>query len=146
MVSFPELRLRRLRDQRQLRTLTQETRLSASHFIYPMFVTHGQGQRQPIEPMPGCHQLSLDSRAALELGVDVATFTSSSTVRNLNKMLDGDWAALESSTIACIGPATEATAKELGLRVDLVADDHSVQGLVDALVDHFSTEERATHG
>ena len=74
MVSFPELRLRRLRDQRQLRTLTRETRLSAEQFIYPMFVTHGQRQRQPVEPMPGCHQLSLDLLAeevgeASELGI-----------------------------------------------------------------------------
>ena len=60
MVSLPELRLRRLRDRHQLRTLTRETRLSASQFIYPLFVTHGQGRREPIEPMPGCHHLSLD--------------------------------------------------------------------------------------
>ena len=63
MVSFPELRLRRLRDRQQLRTLTRETGLSASHFIYPMFVTHGQGRREPIEPMPGCYHLSLDMLA-----------------------------------------------------------------------------------
>ena len=60
MVSFPELRLRRLRDRHQLRTLTRETRLSASQFIYPLFVTHGHGRREPIEPMPGCYHLSLD--------------------------------------------------------------------------------------
>ena len=74
MVSFPELRLRRLRDRHQLRTLTRETRLSASQFIYPLFVTHGQGRREPIEPMPGCYHLSLDLLAeevgeAYELGI-----------------------------------------------------------------------------
>ena len=74
MVSFPELRLRRLRDRHQLRTLTRETRLSASQFIYPMFVTHGQGRREPIEPMPGCYHFSLDMLAeevgeAHELGI-----------------------------------------------------------------------------
>ena len=63
MVSFPELRLRRLRDRHQLRTLTRETHLSASQFIYPLFVTHGQGRRDPIEPMPGCYHLSLDMLA-----------------------------------------------------------------------------------
>ncbi len=74
MVSFPELRLRRLRDRHQLRTLTRETQLSASQFIYPLFVTHGQGRRDPIEPMPGCYHLSLDMLAeevgeAHELGI-----------------------------------------------------------------------------
>ncbi len=74
MVSFPELRLRRLRDRHQIRTLTRETHLSASQFIYPLFVTHGKGRREPIEPMPGCYHFSLDMLAeevgeAYELGV-----------------------------------------------------------------------------
>ena len=60
MASFPETRLRRVRGLEPVRSLTRETRLAASSFIYPLFVTHGRGVRQPIEPMPGCHHLSLD--------------------------------------------------------------------------------------
>ncbi len=60
MTSFPDLRLRRVRELEPMRSLTRETRLSVSNFIYPLFVTHGQGIRQPIEPMPGCFHLSLD--------------------------------------------------------------------------------------
>jgi uroporphyrinogen-III synthase len=56
-------------------------------------------------------------------------------------MLRGDLTALESSFIACIGPVTAATARELGLRVDLEASEHTVDGLVDALTKHFSTGE-----
>ena len=37
-----------------------ETRLSASEFIYPMFVVNGAGVRTPIEPMPGIDQMSVD--------------------------------------------------------------------------------------
>jgi len=40
--------------------MVRETRLSAAEFVYPMFVTHGEGVRDAIEPMPGCFQLSLD--------------------------------------------------------------------------------------
>ena len=74
MDSFPEMRLRRLRDLPAVRTLTRETHLSPETFIYPMFVTHGHGLRQPIEPMPGCYQYSLDLLAeevgeAAELGI-----------------------------------------------------------------------------
>ncbi len=58
MVSFPEMRLRRVRELEPVRVLTRETRLSPSSFIYPLFVTHGQGVREPIEPMPGCNQRS----------------------------------------------------------------------------------------
>ncbi len=60
MVSFPELRLRRLRGQEPLRNMVRETRLSPAQFVYPMFVTHGNGVREPIEPMPGCYHFSLD--------------------------------------------------------------------------------------
>jgi uroporphyrinogen-III synthase len=74
-------------------------------------------------------------------GVDVVTFTSSSTVLNLVDMLDGDLKTLENSFIACIGPITAATARELGLRVDLEATEHTVEGLVDALTNHFASGE-----
>ena len=60
MTSFPDMRLRRVRELEPVRNLVRETRLSASNFIYPLFVTHGQGIKQPIEPMPGNYQLSLD--------------------------------------------------------------------------------------
>jgi porphobilinogen synthase len=60
MMGFPDVRLRRLREQGTVRSLVRETRLSPSNFIYPLFVTHGQGVRQPIDPMPGCYHLSLD--------------------------------------------------------------------------------------
>ena len=51
-----------------------ETRLSASEFIYPMFVVNGAGVRTPIEPMPGIDQMSVDvaveeAQKAYEAGV-----------------------------------------------------------------------------
>ena len=66
--------------------------------------------------------------------IDVATFTSSSTVRNLVELLGRDRALLERVRIASIGPVTSATARELGLRVDVEAREHTVPGLVRALV------------
>ena len=78
-----------------------------------------------------------NARQLLAQGVDVVTFTSSSTVRNLLNILEGDKSLLEPSLIACIGPVTAGTARELGLRVDLQADEHTVEGLVEALVTHY---------
>lgn len=86
----------------------------------------------------GASQLA---RQILKDGVDVITFTSSSTVRNTLDILEGDKQYLEASFIACIGPITAATARDLGLRVDLVADENTVEGLVESLVRHFSPEE-----
>ena len=79
------------------------------------------------------------ARQAFRNGIDVVTFTSSSTVRNLLEILGDDRTALDDSLIACIGPITAATAEELGLTVDIVAAEHNVEGLAAALVDHFST-------
>ena len=75
MSRFPRLRLRRMRDTEALRSLAQETRISVSDFIYPVFVTHGRGVRNPIDPMPGMYQLSLDNLIAevgevAALGID----------------------------------------------------------------------------
>jgi len=52
--------LRRLRRNATLRDMLNENRLSASEFIYPMFVVNGSGVRTPIEPMPGVDQMSVD--------------------------------------------------------------------------------------
>ena len=79
-------------------------------------------------------------RAALQQGADIVTFTSSSTVQNLIGLLEGDRAVLASSVLACIGPSTATTATELGLTVDVVAEEHTVEGLVAALVRHFGEE------
>ena len=43
-----------------MRRMTQETRLSPSDFIYPLFVTHGRNVKQEVSAMPGVHQISLD--------------------------------------------------------------------------------------
>ena len=82
--------------------------------------------------------------AILSEGIDVATFTSSSTVENLARLLDGKLDAISGVTIACIGPITAATAGELGLKVDIVAKEHTVAGLVNALEAHF-TQEGSSH-
>ena len=67
--------------------------------------------------------------------VDIATFASSSTVKNLVRMLEGDVAPLKKTCVACIGPVTAATAKELGLDVAIVAREHTIPGLVDAILE-----------
>lgn len=64
MSSFPQVRMRRMRDTPMLRNLAQESRIAIDDFIYPIFVTHGRGVRNPIDPMPGMYQLSLDNLIA----------------------------------------------------------------------------------
>ena len=85
-------------------------------------------------PAPGIGDLA---RTELAAGMDAVTFASSSSVTNLVGMLDADTSLLERCPVVCIGPTTAATAENLGLRVDAVAQPHTVEGLVQALVDFF---------
>src|SRR5216117_3054722 len=58
--SFPVRRMRRLRRTAALRRLVQETHLVPSQLVWPLFVTHGNGVRQPVTAMPGVAQVSVD--------------------------------------------------------------------------------------
>ncbi len=82
-----------------------------------------------------------DSVGLVELkrGVDVITFTSSSTARNFVALLGRD-SIPPQAIIACIGPITANTVRELGLRVDVTATEYTVDGLVTALVAHFEKQ------
>jgi porphobilinogen synthase len=64
---FPQTRLRRLRATRALRGLVRETHLSASDFVYTIFVAHGLDRREPIAAMPGVDHLSI-AHAVAEAG------------------------------------------------------------------------------
>src|SRR5947209_3870336 len=59
-MSFPTTRLRRLRQNEQLRSLVRENRLTPDAFVYPMFVCPGEGVRKEIRSMPGVFNFSVD--------------------------------------------------------------------------------------
>jgi uroporphyrinogen III methyltransferase/synthase len=80
-------------------------------------------------------------REAIKTGkFDAVVFTSSSTVRNLVGIAGKPH---PSTIIAVIGPATERTCEEHGLRVDVIASKPSVVELADALA-AFAAERRDT--
>jgi uroporphyrinogen III methyltransferase/synthase len=70
--------------------------------------------------------------------IDVATFASSSSVKNLASLLGDDFRRLDGATIACIGPVTASTARECGLAVDVEPMEHTIPALVAALRAHFA--------
>jgi uroporphyrinogen III methyltransferase/synthase len=73
------------------------------------------------------------NRQRVELAdADIVTFTSSSTVANFVTAFGLDAVP---DIVACIGPITAATAREQGLVVDIEASVHTIDGLVDALLD-----------
>ena len=68
---------------------------------------------------------------------DYVTFTSSSTVRFFH---DAGGRVGDGTRVVSIGPVTSKTARELGLKVDVEADQHDIDGLIDALLTDASTQ------
>jgi uroporphyrinogen III methyltransferase / synthase len=100
----------------------------------------------------GAYRTIADTEAAADVrkllekgGIDVITFTSSSTVRNFLERsgLQNSLEKLDGVTIACIGPITARTAEEYGLKVDVLAQEYTIPGLVQALSDYFAQLEMA---
>ena len=60
-MSFPEIRLRRMRYNPLLRDLVSETNLSLNDLIYPVFVCEGKNIKNEIPSMPNQYQLSIDN-------------------------------------------------------------------------------------
>lgn len=74
----------------------------------------------------------------LEKGVDVATFTSPSTVENFLYLTGRRGRELLSQAIiACIGPTTAAAVNEAGFSVAVVPDEYTVEGMVAAVEKYF---------
>ncbi len=59
-MSFPQNRMRRMRQSDALRALVRETTLEPGDLIYPLFICPGSGVRNPISSMPGVFNLSVD--------------------------------------------------------------------------------------
>jgi uroporphyrinogen III methyltransferase / synthase len=71
--------------------------------------------------------------------VHFVTFTSSSTVRNFVDALkeqagDDVGRLLQGVKTACIGPITAQTAESIGLHVDTIAETHTIDGLIQAIM------------
>lgn len=81
-----------------------------------------------------------DALAALERGeIDVVVLLSPSAITNLVEMLGARQAVLQRARLACIGPTTAAAVRERGFLPAIVAEDHTVPGLVRALT-HLMAE------
>lgn len=79
-------------------------------------------------------------------GIDVITFTSPSSVRNFFKIINNNrpqgflkpLGSKSKTLIACIGPSTKAEAEQNGLTVQIMPDEYTIDGLVEAVASFFS--------
>ena len=74
--------------------------------------------------------------------ISVITFTSSSTVRNFAKMFaKKDLPRLLNGVkVACIGPITAETARQLGIKTDILPKDSTIPAFAEAICQHFVRE------
>ncbi|MCS6305109.1 MAG: uroporphyrinogen-III C-methyltransferase [Nitrospira sp.] len=119
--------------------LPDELRAAGAHVdVIPVYRTF-----TPDHNSGGWLQELMDHR------IHVATFTSSSTVRNFVAMLGGADAVkplLQSVTIACIGPITAKTAEEYGLTVSIMPSENTIPAMVDAIAHHYGSRDQLTTG
>jgi len=72
----------------------------------------------------------------LQKGIDVVTFTSSSTARNFMELLS-ERRSMNGVKVAVIGPVTEETARSYGLEPAIIPSEYTIPALVKAIVEHF---------
>ena len=88
--------------------------------------------------VPETRDLTGARQRLLEEGADLITFASSSTVENF-LALGLPWP--KGMRIASIGPITSKTAADHGLKIDIEARRHDIEGLVEAIRKFFVTEK-----
>eukprot|EP00487_Bulimina_marginata_P002573 TRINITY_DN15943_c0_g1_i1.p1 TRINITY_DN15943_c0_g1~~TRINITY_DN15943_c0_g1_i1.p1 ORF type:complete len:108 (+),score=20.03 TRINITY_DN15943_c0_g1_i1:129-452(+) len=90
-MTFPLVRMRRMRKDSFSRRLMQENQVTTNDLIYPMFVIEGENEREIVASMPGVERVSIDqllleAAELVELGVPaIALFPVVSAEQNLSK-------------------------------------------------------------
>jgi porphobilinogen synthase len=134
---FPALRMRRLRRHDWTRKLVAEHRLSASDFIWPIFVVDGEKKREPVPSMPGVDRVSVDlipgaAEDAAKLGIPVIAlfpFTDASL-----KTPDGRESANANNLVCRATRALKKAVPQIGVLCDVALDpytSHGHDGLMD---------------
>ncbi len=92
----------------------------------------------PIYETKICEESKEELKKILDEGVDVITFTSSSTVKNFFKLIEENQKeTLKNVIFASIGPVTSATLRDFGFEPHIEAEEYTIEGLVRAIEKYF---------
>ena len=138
LLSFPAHRPRRMRREDWSRRLMQENSVSASDFIYPVFLLEGQGQSQAVASMPGVNRVSLDllflvAQECVDLGIPVLALFP--VIDAALKTPDGKEAFNPSGLIPTAVRELKKRFPTLGIMTDVALDpytSHGQDGVLDA--------------
>lgn len=134
---FPAARPRRLRRELFARRLVAENHLTADDLIYPMFIQHGEGRRDPIASMPDVYRLTIDealdeAQNCVELGIPaIALFP---VIDPALKSASADEAFNDAGLVPHAVHAIKRRFPELGVITDIALDPYTIHGQ-DGLID-----------
>ena len=134
---YPASRPRRMRRDAFSRRLMREHRLSADDLILPVFVTEGEGVREPVPSMPGVERVSIDqllvdAAAGHRLGIPALALFPVVPVQK--KSLDAAEAWNPEGLAQRAVRALKAELPDLGVITDVALDPfttHGQDGIID---------------
>jgi len=92
----------------------------------------------PVYETKTCEESKERLKNILKEGVDIVTFTSSSTVKNFFRLIEEtEKDSLKNIVFASIGPITSVTLKEFGFEPHIEAKEYTIEGLVNAIENFF---------
>lgn len=129
--SFPQIRLRRLRQTSWLRELVREHELTVRDLLWPVFIQDGVDQQTAIPSMPGVFRLTVDRlvaavQEAAELGIPaVALFPATNPAL---KTPDGEEALNPDNLVCTAVRAIKAAGIPIGVVCDVALDPYTSHG------------------
>ena len=129
--AFPGTRLRRNRKANWSRRLVSENQLSTADLIWPLFITEGNAQRNPVASMPGVDRISIDlvveaAHEAVSLGIPALALFPHTDVKLRTQDARE---AFNSGNLVCRATrAIKQTGLDIGVILDVALDPYTSHG------------------
>ena len=146
MPGFPITRLRRARMRGFSRRMLTEHRLTPSDFIWPLFVTEGDGDPEPIDGMAGVYRLRLTHLKAAVKAAEkegIPTLAVFPCLDDKVKNDDGTNATKADNLICRAIKTIKDINADIGVMVDIALDTFTSHGH-DGVIRHGQVDNDAT--
>ncbi len=131
LADFPYRRARRMRSNKWIRDLTEETSLSVNDLIWPIFLIEGNDKSENIQSLPGVSRLSIDkaveaSKIMFDRGLGCVALFPSTPPKLKTESCEEAW-----NPNNLVNKATRIIKKEvpgLGVMLDVALDPYNSLG------------------
>jgi porphobilinogen synthase len=128
---YPQTRLRRSRLQAWTRELVSESHLQVSDLILPLFVKEGQGEKEPIQSMPGVYRYSIDTLIPFLKSIEPLNIPLIALFPVVDPALktEGGELAFDQDNLICRAVrAIKEAGLTMGVLCDVALDSYTLQG------------------